>query len=77
MRACDQACRHCGSRGGHARPDALTTAEALGLVHQLADLGVREVTLIGGEATTPTSAARAATSPRSPQLDTPGDSLLA
>ncbi|MBK8713601.1 MAG: hypothetical protein IPN32_02525 [Deltaproteobacteria bacterium] len=56
---------------------ALTTAEALGLVHQLADLGVREVTLIGGEATTPTSAARAATSPRSPQLDTPGDSLLA
>jgi radical SAM protein with 4Fe4S-binding SPASM domain len=47
---CDLACRHCGSRAGRARPDELTTAEALDLVAQLADLGVREVTLIGGEA---------------------------
>src|SRR5580700_810647 len=48
--ACDLACRHCGSRAGHARPDELTTAEALDLVRQMADLGVREVALIGGEA---------------------------
>lgn len=48
--ACDLACRHCGSRAGKARPDELTPAEALDLVAQMADLGVREVTLIGGEA---------------------------
>lgn len=48
--ACDLACRHCGSRAGHARPEELTTAECLDVVEQLADLGVREVTLIGGEA---------------------------
>jgi radical SAM protein with 4Fe4S-binding SPASM domain len=47
---CDLACRHCGSRAGHARPDELSTREALDLVAQMADLGVREVTLIGGEA---------------------------
>ena len=46
---CDLGCRHCGSRAGHARKDELTTAEALDLVHQLADLGLKEVTLIGGE----------------------------
>jgi radical SAM protein with 4Fe4S-binding SPASM domain len=48
--ACDLACRHCGSRAGHERPDELTTDEALDLVDQMADLGVKEVTLIGGEA---------------------------
>jgi radical SAM superfamily enzyme YgiQ (UPF0313 family) len=48
--ACDLACRHCGSRAGRARPDELSTAECLDLVGQLAALGVREVTLIGGEA---------------------------
>jgi radical SAM protein with 4Fe4S-binding SPASM domain len=47
---CDLACRHCGSRAGAARPDELSLEEALDLVRQLADLGVREVTLIGGEA---------------------------
>jgi radical SAM protein with 4Fe4S-binding SPASM domain len=47
---CDLACGHCGSRAGRARPDELTTAEALDLVRQMADLGVKEVTLIGGEA---------------------------
>jgi len=46
---CDLGCRHCGSRAGVARKNELTTAEALNLVHQLADLGVKEVTLIGGE----------------------------
>jgi len=48
--ACDLACRHCGSRAGRGRPDELTTAEALDLVDQMARLGVKEVTLIGGEA---------------------------
>ena len=48
--ACDLACRHCGSRAGHARPEELSTAECLDLVNQIADLGVQEVTIIGGEA---------------------------
>ena len=47
---CDLLCRHCGSRAGRARPEELTTEEALDLVRQLAELGCREVTLIGGEA---------------------------
>ncbi len=47
---CNLACGHCGSRAGDARVDELSTAEALDLVHQLADIGIREVTLIGGEA---------------------------
>jgi radical SAM protein with 4Fe4S-binding SPASM domain len=47
---CDLACRHCGSRAGQARPDELTTAESLDLVRQMAELGVKEVTVIGGEA---------------------------
>jgi radical SAM protein with 4Fe4S-binding SPASM domain len=47
---CDLACRHCGSRAGRSRPDELTTEEALDLVRQMAALGVKEVTLIGGEA---------------------------
>lgn len=48
--ACDLGCRHCGSRAGLARPEELTTAQCLDVVEQLADLGIREVTLIGGEA---------------------------
>jgi radical SAM protein with 4Fe4S-binding SPASM domain len=47
---CDLGCQHCGSRAGHARSDELTTKECLDVVEQLAELGVREVTLIGGEA---------------------------
>jgi radical SAM protein with 4Fe4S-binding SPASM domain len=48
--ACDLACRHCGSRAGRARPDELSTTQCLDLVRQMAELGVREITLIGGEA---------------------------
>ncbi len=48
--ACDLACRHCGSRAGRSRPDELTTEQCLDLVRQMAELGTREVTLIGGEA---------------------------
>jgi len=47
---CDLACRHCGSRAGRARPDELSTAECLDLIRQLAELGTREVAIIGGEA---------------------------
>ena len=47
---CDLACHHCGSRAGRERPDELTSAEALDVVAQMADLGLKEVTLIGGEA---------------------------
>lgn len=47
---CDLACRHCGSRAGQARPEELSTEECLDLVRQMADLGVKEVTVIGGEA---------------------------
>ena len=47
---CDLACRHCGSRAGHARPDELNTEQCLDAVRQMHELGVLEVTLIGGEA---------------------------
>ena len=47
---CDHACLHCGSRAGVARDSELSTAEALGVVAQLAAMGAREVALIGGEA---------------------------
>jgi radical SAM protein with 4Fe4S-binding SPASM domain len=48
--ACDLACQHCGSRAGRRRRDELNTAEALDLVGQIAELGARDVGLIGGEA---------------------------
>jgi radical SAM protein with 4Fe4S-binding SPASM domain len=48
--ACDHRCLHCGPRAGLARPDELTTDEALRLVDDLAEMGVGEVVLIGGEA---------------------------
>ena len=47
---CDHACTHCGSRAGVARDSELSTDEALGVVAQLAEMGAREVALIGGEA---------------------------
>lgn len=48
--ACDLKCQHCGSRAGTRRPQELSTEECLELVRQLARLGTREITLIGGEA---------------------------
>lgn len=48
--ACDLKCQHCGSRAGKRRPEELSTDECLDLVRQLAKLGTREITLIGGEA---------------------------
>lgn len=47
---CDHACTHCGSRAGAARESELSTAEAVRVAGELADLGAREVVLIGGEA---------------------------
>jgi radical SAM protein with 4Fe4S-binding SPASM domain len=48
--ACNLACSHCGSRAGPARQNEMSTAEALDVVDQLAEVGIKEVTLIGGEA---------------------------
>lgn len=47
---CNLACQHCGSRAGQTRTKELSTEEALDLVKQLAEVGIKEVTLIGGEA---------------------------
>lgn len=47
---CNLACQHCGSRAGHTRSNELSTAEALDLVKQMAEVGITEVTIIGGEA---------------------------
>jgi radical SAM protein with 4Fe4S-binding SPASM domain len=47
---CDQPCTHCGSRAGDPREKELTTAQALAVVDQLAELGCFECALIGGEA---------------------------
>ncbi|MDX2050936.1 MAG: radical SAM protein [Polyangiaceae bacterium] len=47
---CDLACRHCGSRAGKARSDELSTEQCFDLIEQMAELGVKEVTIIGGEA---------------------------
>ena len=47
---CNLKCIHCGSRAGPKRPRELTTAEAMDLVHQLAEVGIKEVSFIGGEA---------------------------
>lgn len=47
---CNLKCTTCGSRAGDARRDELSTAEALDLVRQMAEAGIDEVTLIGGEA---------------------------
>ena len=47
--ACCFSCKYCGSKGGRARDNELTTAECLDVARQLADLGCRRVSLIGGE----------------------------
>jgi MoaA/NifB/PqqE/SkfB family radical SAM enzyme len=48
--ACNLKCSHCGSRAGKRRANELSTDEALSVIDQLAALGTREITLIGGEA---------------------------
>jgi len=49
--ACNLRCSHCGSAAGRPRGDELSTDEALAVVERLVARGIREVTLIGGEAT--------------------------
>jgi len=48
--ACNLKCQHCGSRAGRPRTSELSTEESIALVHKLADMGTREISLIGGEA---------------------------
>ncbi len=47
--ACDLKCQHCGSRAGKRRTGELSTDECFDLIRQMARLGTREVTIIGGE----------------------------
>lgn len=45
-------CKHCGSSCAEALPDQLNTSEALEVCDQLKDLGLKVITLSGGEPTT-------------------------
>lgn len=47
--ACCFSCRYCGSGGGRARQNELSAAECMDVAAQLAELGCRRVSLIGGE----------------------------
>lgn len=47
--ACPFRCKYCGSSGGVAREGELSTAECDDVAAQLADIGCRRVSLIGGE----------------------------
>lgn len=47
--ACCFHCKYCGSRAGAARENELNTEECLDVARQLADMGCRRVSLIGGE----------------------------
>ncbi len=47
--ACCFSCKYCGSKGGKARENELSTIECLDVADQLADLGCRRVSMIGGE----------------------------
>lgn len=49
MLACCFSCKYCGSKGGKARENELTTEECLQVVRQLKELGCQRVSLIGGE----------------------------
>ncbi|MBQ7065148.1 MAG: radical SAM protein [Firmicutes bacterium] len=47
--ACCFSCAYCGSRGGRARENELSTEECLNVAAQLAEIGCRRVSMIGGE----------------------------
>ena len=47
--ACCFSCKYCGSSGGRARENELTTEECLSVVRQLSELSCSRVNLIGGE----------------------------
>ncbi|MBR1779524.1 MAG: radical SAM protein [Clostridia bacterium] len=46
---CNMNCMHCGSKAGKERDLELTTDECLDIAQQLIDMGLEEITLIGGE----------------------------
>ena len=46
---CNMRCLHCGSRAGRARADELSVEECFRVGDDLAALGCRQVTFIGGE----------------------------
>lgn len=46
---CNLKCLHCGSTAGTARPRELESKEWLSVMEQLAELGCREVCVLGGE----------------------------
>lgn len=47
--ACCFSCKYCGSKAGKARENELTTEECIDVARQLAEMGCRRVSLIGGE----------------------------
>lgn len=47
--SCCFSCKYCGSKAGYAREAELSTEECLDVAKQLAELGCRRVSLIGGE----------------------------
>lgn len=47
--ACCFSCKYCGSKGGKARANELTTEECLAVADQLSELGCSRVSMIGGE----------------------------
>ena len=47
--ACCFRCKYCGSKAGTARENELTTEECLSVADQLAEMGCRRVSMIGGE----------------------------
>ena len=47
--ACCFSCKYCGSKAGCAREHELNTEECFQVVEQLAELGCRRVSMIGGE----------------------------
>lgn len=46
---CNMRCGHCGSSCAEPLPDELTTSEALNLCDQIAEMGLKWITLSGGE----------------------------
>ncbi|SFR96325.1 radical SAM/SPASM domain-containing protein [Anaeromicropila populeti] len=46
---CNMRCKHCGSSCAEPLPDELTTEEAFSFIDQCADIGLKWITLSGGE----------------------------
>jgi len=46
---CNMNCLHCGSKAGKERNNELSTDECINIAQQLIDMGLEEITLIGGE----------------------------